>query len=125
MAIIRSYKDIVAWQKAHELVLITYRLTKKLPDSERFNLISQMRKAVVSVASNIVEGYARSTVKDSLHFYNIALASLAELGYQFLICKDLEYLEETEYEDAYSHCRLVGSLLFNWSKSQKQNAGLK
>jgi len=121
MAQINSYKDIIAWQKAHLLVLLTYKLTQKLPDTEKFNLISQMRRAVVSITSNIVEGFSRSTLNDSLRFYNMAIASLSELEYQFLICKDLKYLNEEDYNNAYQNCRLVGSLIIRWAQSQKYN----
>ncbi|MBT4722442.1 four helix bundle protein [Candidatus Falkowbacteria bacterium] len=124
MGQVNSYKDIVAWQHAHKLVLLTYKLTQTLPDTEKFNLISQMRRAVVSVTSNIVEGHARATVKDSLHFYNMALASLTELRYQYLICKDLDFLDEITYESIRKKCRHVGSLIYNWAQSQKANAGL-
>jgi four helix bundle protein len=122
MAKIQSYKDIIAWQKAHELVLCTYKITQTLPTTEKFNLISQMRRAVVSVSSNIVEGFARRTVNDSLYFYNISRASLNELEYQFMICKDLGYISEDVYNEAYQFCRLVGSLVYRWAESQKNNS---
>jgi len=92
-----------------------------LPDTEKFNLISQMRRAVVSVASNIVEGFTRRTLKDSLNFYNIARASLNELEYQFLICKDLEYISQEEYDEVYKSCRITGALIYKWAKSQQLN----
>jgi len=73
---IKSFKDILAWQKSHELVLIIYKAIKYLSEHERYNLISQMTRAVVSIPSNIMEGFARMGLADSLKFYNIAQGSL-------------------------------------------------
>jgi len=125
MAIIKTFKDLIVWQKAHDLVLYTYKITKKLPREESFVLVTQMRRAAISVACNIVEGHRRLSVKESLKFYNISSASLEELKYQFLICRDLFYFDKNEYEKSISLSELVGSSLFKWIESQKNNAGIK
>ena len=78
MADVKSFRDLRVWQKAHELVLDVYKLTGKWPADERYGLTSQARRAAVSVAANIVEGFRRISAKESLRFYDIANGSLEE-----------------------------------------------
>src|SRR3989304_2556410 len=122
MANIRKFEDLKVWQKAHQLVLMVYKLTSKFPPEEKYGLSSQKRRAVVSVASNIVEGFKRRTVKDSLNFYNTADASLEELRYQTLLSKDLGYISEIEYIELIKLEEEVSKMLNSWIKSQKGNA---
>ena len=77
----KGYKRLKVWQESHELVLKVYKVTKKFPREEFFGLTSQMRRAVVSVAANIVEGQVRNTSKSFLQFLNIANGSLVEVEY--------------------------------------------
>lgn len=121
MARITTWRDLRVWQKAHELVLLTYQLTGSFPVDERYGLTAQMRRAAVSVASNIVEGFRRQTVKDSLHFYNTADASLEELKYQYLLAGDLRYILEIDLVKVRELYDQVGKLLYAWAKSQRQN----
>lgn len=93
----KSYHNLILWEKFKELLLLTYELTTKLPDSEKFNLISQMRRAVVSVISNFIEGYLKSTTKNKLHFMEISETSLMELEGQSEVCLMLRYWTEAEY----------------------------
>lgn len=97
MAAINTFRDLQVWQKAHELVLGIYRITIKLPSHEMYGLIAQLRRAALSVACNIVEGFHRRSVHDSLHFYNMADASLEEVRYQLMVARDLCYINEMEY----------------------------
>ncbi len=90
MAIVR-FVQLEVWQEAHQLVLQVYRTTKGLPGDGRFGLISQMRRAAVSVPANIAEGFKRRGTNDKSHFYNIAESSLEELRYYFILCQDLHY----------------------------------
>lgn len=85
---IKSYQDLLVWQKGMKIVKITYKLTKLLPREEIFGLISQMRRAAVSIPSNIAEGYQRKKTGDYCRFLNIAHGPLAELETQALIVKD-------------------------------------
>ena len=124
MGNINSYEDLYVWQKSNELVLRTYSLVKKLPEIEKYNLISQMIRAVVSISSNIVEGFARNSVKDSLRFYNIANASLEELKSQYRICYDLQYLNDEDMQKVKMLCDHVGASLCKWIQSQVKNAKL-
>ncbi|MFA5771072.1 MAG: four helix bundle protein [Patescibacteria group bacterium] len=122
MAEIKTFKDLKVWQKAHLLVLLIYKLTAKFPLEEKYGLVSQMRRAVVSVASNIVEGFKRKTAKDSLNFYNISDGSLEELKYQLLVSLDLGYISKNDYLEALNLAEEVSKMLQSWSKSQRNNS---
>jgi len=91
---IRNFTDLVAWKEAHQLVLHIYKLTNKFPNEEKFGLVNQTRRAVVSITSNIAEGFGRNTAKDKSQFYSIAKGSLLEVQSQLLIAKDLEYIKD-------------------------------
>lgn len=95
----KSYHKLILWQKFRELLLCVYKLMDKLPKSEDFGLKSQMRRAIVSVLSNFVEGYLKKSTKEKLHFMEIAETSLMELEAQGEICLMLKYWTEKEYED--------------------------
>jgi four helix bundle protein len=90
---IRTFKDLIAWQKAMALARQVYRATTSMPESERFGLTSQMRRASVSVPSNIAEGYARQSRTDYLRFLRMARGSLAELETQLILAEDLGYIQ--------------------------------
>lgn len=107
----RSFRELIVWQKAHQLVLRTYRLTKKHPKEELFGLTSQMRRAAVSIAANIVEGYRKRGKADKARFMNISEGSLDELSYYFILSNDLEYITNEEYEQLNSQCEEVSKLL--------------
>ena len=88
---IERFEQLEVWKAAHDLVLRVYKSTLKMPSEEKFGLISQMRRATVSVPANITEGFKRRTKPDKIHFYNIAQASLEELRYYFILCRDLGF----------------------------------
>jgi four helix bundle protein len=116
---IKTFQDVVAWQKSHELVLMVYKLTDKYPKQEIFGLTSQSRRCGVSIPSNIAEGFRRRTVNDSLHFYNISQGSLEELRYQMILARDLGYITKEEYEKFNLLAEEVSKVLNGWIKSQK------
>ena len=87
----RPHKNLDAWKNSIELTVQTYRVTKELPEAEKFGLISQMRRAAVSIASNIAEGAGRNSKKEFIRFLNTSQASLSELDTQVIICKRLGY----------------------------------
>ena len=93
---IKSYKDLIVWQKGYELVKIVYKITAKLPQSEIFALQSQIRRSAVSIVSNIAEGSSRKTRKDYCHFLHIAYGSISELETQLFLCRDLYNIEISE-----------------------------
>ena len=90
---VRHFRELIVWQKAMDLVAETYQLTRLLPDAEQFGLISQMRRAAVSIPSNIAEGQSRLSTKDFVHFLCIARGSNAELQTQCEICIRLSYIQ--------------------------------
>ncbi|HIA91886.1 TPA: four helix bundle protein [Candidatus Saccharibacteria bacterium] len=115
-----DFIDLVAWQKSHTFILAAYKQIDAYPSKENFGLTSQTRRALVSITSNIAEGFGRSTSPDRLHFYIIAQGSLIEVQNQLLLAKDLGYLKEAEYATlkkmSYEVRRLLGGLI----KSTKQ-----
>ncbi len=90
-----QFQQLKVWQEAHKLVLLVYRETKLFPGEEKFGLVSQMRRAAVSVPANIAEGFKRRGVRDKIRFYNISEGSLEELKYFLILSKDLGYIEDT------------------------------
>ena len=108
------YQDtskLIVWKKSHELVLKIYEVTKGFPKDEQFGLTSQVRRAAVSIPSNIVEGKARGSNKDCKRFLLMARGSLEELKYQMLLAKDLKYIDEKIYKEVYKNMDEIGRLL--------------
>lgn len=95
---IKSFTDLYAWQKGHELVLEIYRITKQFPSEEKFGLSDQMRRCAVSITSNIAEGFSRKGDKEKLQFYYISLGSVTELQNQLLISHDINYMKNSEFQ---------------------------
>jgi four helix bundle protein len=108
---IRSFTDLIVWKKGHGLVLLIYKLSSAFPKEEIFGLNAQIRRAVVSVTSNIAEGFCRNSSKDKLHFYNISLSSLVEVQNQMLIARDLKYISKDLFKSAANHSIEVAKLL--------------
>lgn len=93
---VRTFRDLIAWQRAMQLTVEMYRATARIPDSERFGLTSQMRRAAVSVPSNIAEGFGRQSRPDYLRFLKTARGSLMELQTQWILCQNLEFLRPND-----------------------------
>ena len=108
---VKSYQDLLVWQKAMELTVEIYRIVKLLPTEERYALSDQMKRAAVSIPSNIAEGQARNSVKEFIQFLSIAKGSNAELQTQCLICRQLQYLPEAELKTALALSDEVGKML--------------
>jgi four helix bundle protein len=98
----RSYKDLVAWQKGIALAKVVYRLTKNFPSEEKFGLVSQMRRAAVSVPSNIAEGQARHTTGEFVQFISHAEGSIAELDTQLILSIELKFCSGPASELAFT-----------------------
>lgn len=92
----RNHKDLIVWQKSMVLVRRLYEVTKAFPQEEMFGLVSQMRRAAVSIPSNIAEGYGRIYDKERVNFLSIALGSASELETQLIISRDLGFTDETD-----------------------------
>jgi len=108
---VRSYKDLVAWQKSMDLVTAVYRASQGFPKEEIFGLVSQTRRAAVSVPSNIAEGHARTSKKEFQYFLSNARGSLAELETQLTIAHQLAYIDKTEINQLLDRLGEVGRIL--------------
>jgi len=109
--IVQSYRDLVVWKKAMALVLHIYRGTQPFPRSETYGLVAQLRRAAVSVPSNIAEGQARLTTGEFRHFLGNARGSLIEVETQILIAQELGYMEHAESENLLREAAEVGRIL--------------
>jgi four helix bundle protein len=123
MSAIQSYKDLLIWQKGIQIVVLTYKLAKSFPQEELYALTSQIKKASVSIPSNIAEGYGRNTEKSLSHFIDISRGSLFELETQLLIAKELDFIVDFElYEKVNALIHEESKMINAFSKSiQKTN----
>ncbi len=119
MGNIKHFTDLIVWQEGHKLVLSVYQITKKLPDTERFGLVSQAQRASVSITSNIAEGFGRKGEKEKIQFYYIAHGSLTELENLLFVMKDLGFIEGKLYDSVKSTMQNVNNLLLGLIKSIK------
>lgn len=108
---IRSFTDLNAWKMGHELVLMTYQVSKNFPRDEIFGLTSQTRRCAVSITSNIAEGFSRQSYKEKIQFYAMALGSVTELQNQILIARDVGYLKAEFFKDVVKQSIMVHKLL--------------
>jgi len=118
----KSFKELIVWQKAHQLVLNVYRATKMFPREEMYGLTSQLRRSVVSVAANIAEGFKKKGTADKLRFLNTSQGSLSETDYHLLLAKDLEYFDTNGLLKDVDE---VGRLLESYMKGIKRNTDSK
>ncbi|MBI4253420.1 four helix bundle protein [Candidatus Uhrbacteria bacterium] len=95
---IQSFTDLKAWQEGHALVLEIYKITTTFPKDEQFGLTNQLRRAAVSITSNIAEGFSRNSYKEKAQFYSMALGSLTEIQNQLLIARDIGYVERSTFK---------------------------
>jgi len=109
---LKNFKDLRVWQEAYALTLLVYKVTKKFPKEELYGIVSQMRRASVSVVSNIAEGYSRKGRMEYIQFLSIAYGSLAELETQILLSRDLQYFTETEYKELLNAKERVAPMLY-------------
>jgi four helix bundle protein len=108
---IGSFKDLNCWKESHVLILEIYKITANFPANEIFALTSQMRRASISVTSNIAEGFARQGYKEKLQFYYISRGSLVELENQILISKDIGYINLEKYNSIINQINLSHQLI--------------
>jgi four helix bundle protein len=113
---VKQYSELVAWQKAMDLVNEVYRLTKEFPREELYGLTGQLRRAAVSIPSNIAEGQSRSS-KDFVHFLSIAHGSLSEVETQMIVAERLGYLKEGQLDHFTETASEVGRLINGLSRS--------
>lgn len=108
---IKSYRDLIAWQKSMDLVVLIYAISQQFPDQERYGLINQIRRAVVSIPANIAEGHGRIHTGDYARFLSIARGSLMEVETLLLIAQRLDFVAATEHANAWSLIEETGRLL--------------
>ncbi|GHV71875.1 four helix bundle protein [Bacteroidia bacterium] len=95
----QNYKDLIVWEKSHNLTVVIYKMTCNFPKEETYALTSQLRRASSSIPANIAEGCGRNTNLDLAHFLNMALGSSNELDYFLLLSKDLNYITKEDFID--------------------------
>jgi len=118
---INSFKDLDCWKQAHSLVIDIYKISSDFPRSEIFGLTSQLRRASVSITSNIAEGFGRQGYREKLQFFYLSRGSLIELENQILISKDVGYItDEKQYDDICDKIVRVQQLLNGIIKSTKK-----
>ncbi|MCD6422533.1 MAG: four helix bundle protein [Elusimicrobia bacterium] len=115
----KTFKELKVWQKAHQLVLEIYKITRSFPKEERFGLVIQIRRSVSSIPTNIVEGFKRKSKKDFAYFLNIAESSLEETKYHLLLAHDLKYISNTVYNKLLELCDEIGKMLNGLQSSLK------
>lgn len=108
---VKSYRELIVWQRAMEVAVEVYSLVKQLPKEEQFALSSQMRRSAVSIPSNIAEGQARNATKEFVHFLGIANGSKSELETQLMLCTKIGYFSETEIQTTMASLEKVGKML--------------
>jgi len=114
---IRSFRDLIVWQLGRELVKCVYELTKRFPREEQFGLTSQVRRAAVSIPSNIAEGHARESTKEFLYHLSVAMGSLAELETQLHLASDLNYCDLQQTTELLEQTDELGRKLRGLQKS--------
>ena len=116
---VQSYRDLLVWQKAMELVVECYKFVSSLPKNETYGLISQVQRAAVSIPANIAEGHGRDHLGDYLRHLSIANGSLKELETHLLLVGRLGYCHEDDAEPLLAKCAEIGKMLAGLSKSLK------
>lgn len=114
---IKTFRDLVVWQKSHQLTLEIYKITLNFPQDEKYGLISQIRRAAFSVPSNIVEGHSRKSTKEFLQFLSIAKGSLEELKYFIILCSDLKYITVEQQIKIEELTDEVSKILYSFTKN--------
>lgn len=107
----KSYKELIVWQKAYQLVLDTYKVSGKFPRREQFSLSLQIKRNVISIVSNIAEGYQRQHTAEYIQFLSIAFGSCAELETQLMLARDLSFLPADDFKRLMDLLEQVGKML--------------
>lgn len=119
-----SFENVIAWQKAHVFVLEVYKITRHFPEDEKFGLTSQFRRAAISIEANIAEGYKKLSKADKLRFFNIAQGSLEECRDYHILSRDLQYINNNEFESLHIKIEETSKLLNSYCKSIVDNKAI-
>ncbi|MDQ8144018.1 four helix bundle protein [Chryseobacterium sp. CFS15] len=117
MGNIISFRDLIFWQKSHEFVLETYRISSAFPKEETYALTSQLRRAAVSIPANIAEGFTKKTLQNKLNYISHSEGSLQEVKYYLILERDLIYINNITFENAINSCEEIGKLLNGYIKT--------
>lgn len=120
---LKTHKELVVWQKAYALSILMYRITRQFPEAEKFGLTGQLRRAAVSVVSNIAEGYNRGSRRDYVRFFLVTSGSLAELDTQLMLARDLEYGSRERVDEALQLAAEVERMLKALIRSLRRDPG--
>ena len=120
-----GFQRVIAWQKTHEFVLLVYSISRHFPEDERFGLTSQLRRAAVSIEANIAEGYKKTSRADKLRFFNIAQGSLEECRDYHILAKDLDYINEEEFEQLKNSILMTSRFLNAYCNGVIKNNAMK
>ena len=115
-----SFERLEVWKKSRNLTKNVYQVTQIFPDSEKFGMVGQLRRVVISVSSNIAEGSSRRTKKDQAHFYTVAFSSLMESLNQIIISNDLGFLDDLKLAELRKEIHVISIMLNNLSSSIKK-----
>jgi len=114
-----NFTDLDAWKEGHKLVINIYKTTKDFPKAEMFGLTDQMRRCVVSITSNVAEGFSRYSYKEKLQFFRISAGSTTELQNQLIIARDVGFLEESLFNSLYQQSIKVLKIINGLIRSSK------
>ena len=120
----KSFREVKAWQKAHEFVLAFYGSKKYFPEDEKFALVPQFQRAAVSIAANIAEGYKKVSKADKLRFFNIAQGSLEECRYYIILSHDVGYYPQNVANDMWAKIEEAAITLHSYCEAIKANKGI-
>lgn len=118
---IRTFTDLNAWKEGHILVLIIYKETKSFPKEEVFGLVSQMRRCVVSITSNIAEGFSRQSYREKAQFYSMAQGSVTELQNQLLVARDIGLITNERFQEIAKQSIKVHKIINGLIKSSRSH----
>jgi len=113
---IKSFRDLIVWKKAMEFIIIIYRISREFPKEESYGLTNQIRRAAVSIASNIAEGHSRDSKAEFRHFLSYSKGSLAEVETQLLIAQGLDYVTAEDLIPAYELREEISKMIYTLSK---------
>lgn len=108
---IKNFTDLIAWKEAHKLVVLVYEVTKLFPKTELYGLTDQIKRASVSISSNIAEGFSRRSNLEKRQFYYLAKGSLTEVQNQLIVAKDVGYITKEKFLDIANQTVIVGKLI--------------
>lgn len=118
---VNTYKDLIVWQKAMKMTTFLYKIIKKLPKEETYTLSDQMRRAAISIPSNIAEDFGRNSKKEYLQFLYIANGSVCELETQLILCVNINYLSEAEIQPIMNLLSEIGKIIMTITKKLNSN----